>query len=105
MVTDQNGCTAFDNVIISEPSELIADIISHTDETCDGNNDGTATVNATGGLPPYTYDWSNDGTGDFDDPFAMTGLADGDYTVVVKDANGCTTSASDHWRRHGIDHQ
>ena len=58
-VTDDNGCEAVQTVVIREPADLIAEIIFSTDETCAENNDGTATVNATGGITPYTYLWSN----------------------------------------------
>jgi hypothetical protein len=52
-------------------------------------NDGTASVNPTGGAQGYTYLWS--------DPQMQTTstaieLAGGTYTVVVTDANGCQNS-------------
>ena len=56
-------------------------------------NDGTITTVVTG-TGPYTYDWDNDGTGDFDDNADLTGLAPGTYTVVVIDANGCSATNS-----------
>jgi len=64
---------------------------TQVDETC-GESNGSITVVATGGTPPYAYDWDNDATGDFDDPATLTGLGAGDFTVVVRDANGCTVS-------------
>ena len=50
IITDAHGCTfhlAFD---IDEPTPLFAEIINFTDVSCDGGSDGTATVNATGGV-------------------------------------------------------
>lgn len=44
----------------------------------------TATVQTTGGLAPFTYTWSNNGTGT-----SQTGLSPGNYNVKVKDALGC----------------
>ena len=52
-------------------------------ETCDGSNDATATVIASGGTAPYTYLWSDGQTTDI-----ATGLSAGIYTVTVTDANG-----------------
>lgn len=49
-----------------------------------GNSDGTATVNAGGGLAPYTYIWSNG-----DNQQTATGLAIGTYSVTVTDLVGC----------------
>ncbi|MGB1104662.1 MAG: T9SS type A sorting domain-containing protein, partial [Crocinitomicaceae bacterium] len=47
----------------------------------------------TGGMPAYTFDWNNDGTGDFDDTEDLTGLTSGNYIVVVKDANDCESAS------------
>ncbi|WP_051568514.1 T9SS type A sorting domain-containing protein [Crocinitomix catalasitica] len=46
------------------------------------------------GTPTYTYDWDNDGTGDFDDMQDLTGLTSGTYNVVVKDQNECSATSS-----------
>ncbi|MBK8969770.1 MAG: HYR domain-containing protein [Lewinellaceae bacterium] len=91
-VTDANGCTAVTNADISEPTELVATTISTTDESCDGNNDGAATVNATGGTTPYTYNWG--GVGNTPTAASNSGLADGTYTVTVTDANLCTATTT-----------
>ena len=49
---------------------------------------GSATVTATGGTPSFTYLWSpSGGTNSI-----ATGLAAGNYTVVVTDANGCSVT-------------
>lgn len=52
---------------------------------------GTATVNVTGGQPPYSYLWN-------DSQLQMTptatGLCEGTYTVVVTDDNGISESFS-----------
>ncbi|MBI5219648.1 MAG: PKD domain-containing protein [Bacteroidia bacterium] len=58
--------------------------VTSTDETAPGANDGTASVTVTGGTPPYTYFWSN-GANTAD----VTGLAAGNYSIVVLDANNC----------------
>ncbi|MBL4703394.1 MAG: PKD domain-containing protein, partial [Flavobacteriales bacterium] len=70
-------------------------LISSTDETCFGANDGTATVEGQGGTAPYDYVFE-DGSGStvFTDnnnsgPSTATGLAPGTYTVTVTDDNGC----------------
>lgn len=58
---------------------------THTDLSCFGANDGTATVTVTGGFPPFTYTWSPSGG---NGPTA-TGLAAGVYTCLVNDTSGC----------------
>ena len=53
-----------------------------------GGNNGSATVVAAGGNPPYAYLWS-DGQ---NTPTALN-LVAGSYTVIVSDGNGCTGTA------------
>lgn len=83
-VTDGNGETATAMVTINEPAVLFASA-SATAESAAGANDGTAISVPSGGTPPYSFMWSNGSTNQM-----LTGLAPGDYTVVVTDDNGCT---------------
>ncbi|MBI3501509.1 MAG: gliding motility-associated C-terminal domain-containing protein [Bacteroidetes bacterium] len=87
-VTDGNGCTATATVSITEPAVLTT-TISSTNVSCNGNCDGTATINASGGTTPYTYSW-NSGCS----TSACTGLCPGNYVVTVTDADGCASSQS-----------
>jgi hypothetical protein len=87
-VTDANGCTASASITVNQPSLLTA-TTSSTNITCNGSNNGTASVTATGGTIPYTYLWSNSAT-----TSSVTNLVPGLYTVVVTDANGCTVNAN-----------
>ena len=64
--------------------------INFTDATY-GNN-GAINATVTNGHPPYTYDWSNDGTGDFDDSSFISGLTEGNYSLTVSDQQGCTNN-------------
>src|SRR5690606_24694022 len=88
-VTDANNCSASTSATITQPSSaLTASSGGQTDPTS-GNN-GSAIVVASGGTPPYTYNWSP--AGGTDD--TATGLGAGTYTATVTDANGCTASQS-----------
>ena len=83
-ITDANNCTATDRVVVNPPPAFQASI-AFTDPDC-YQSDGTIDVTATGGVAPYTYDWSHDP--------ALTGasasnLPGGDYVVVVTDVNAC----------------
>ena len=50
---------------------------------------GTATVNIANGQAPYTYLWSDGQTSQ-----TASGLCEGNYSVTVTDANGCTSAIS-----------
>lgn len=82
-IEDANGCPAELSVNISQPLDLDANATA-TGESAPGANDGTATAAPTGGTGNYSYAWSNGATSQ-----SQTGLAPGQYTVVVTDANGC----------------
>lgn len=84
-VTDVKGCTAVGSGTVYFWDEGIWLMETHTNVTCFGLNNGTAHISAMSGTPPYTYLWSTGST--LQD---VTGLAPGNYTVTVRDANGCT---------------
>lgn len=62
--------------------------LSTTDELIGG--DGGIDLSLTSGIFPFTYDWSNDGTGDFDDSQNLPAASAGEYSVTVAHGNGCT---------------
>ncbi|WP_198029905.1 LamG-like jellyroll fold domain-containing protein [Christiangramia salexigens] len=75
---------------ITEPTVLQASATS-TRTTSYGSSTGTATVNATGGTPGYTYAWREAGNAAvITDTKTANNLAAGDYEVTVTDKNGCT---------------
>ena len=60
-----------------------------SDESNSGANDGAILVSlVTNGQSPFEY--SFDGGMTYQNNYLMNNLASGDYSVVVKDANGCT---------------
>ena len=91
-VTDMVGATSTASVTITQPAALaLTSVITHV--TCFGLLNGAINLSVSGGVSPYTYDWSNDGPETPDnDPQDLTGLAAGTYMVTVTDANGCTAS-------------
>ena len=83
-VTDAHGCAKDSSVNIKEPTQVILSVTA-TNESCRDLNDGQATVNASGGIPPYTFLWWPVGG---NNPTA-TNLPRGDYDIIVEDQNGC----------------
>ncbi|MFA9202366.1 MAG: SprB repeat-containing protein, partial [Candidatus Nanopelagicaceae bacterium] len=55
---DSKGCSATRSFTITQPATLVATSSTQTNVLCNGGNNGTATVTATGGTPGYTYSWS-----------------------------------------------
>ncbi|MBK7040275.1 MAG: gliding motility-associated C-terminal domain-containing protein [Bacteroidetes bacterium] len=91
-VTDANGCTATSTQTIAPPNSPTITAVVTTDVDCNGGNNGSITVTATGGLGALNYNLQpvnqNNATGIF------TNLAAGVYTMTVADANGCTISST-----------
>lgn len=82
-ITAANGCTATDGDVVDIPTPLEVELV-WLSPACNGNN-GSATVLASGGTPPYTHSWTPGGlTG-----ASQTGLAPGTYYVCTFDANAC----------------
>jgi DNA-binding cell septation regulator SpoVG len=95
-IVDGNGTTIYVNatgvvhqiqVTIIQPAILTA-TASGTNNLCNGNTAGTATVLVNGGTAPYTYLWSNSQT-----TTSISNLATAIYNVTATDANGCTANS------------
>jgi gliding motility-associated-like protein len=87
-VTDANGCVASETVTITGPNGLSSSISSSTNILCFGQCNGSATVTATGGTPPYSYQWNDPGN---QTTATATGLCAGTYSVTVTDDNACVS--------------
>ncbi|HXH20208.1 MAG TPA: T9SS type B sorting domain-containing protein, partial [Chitinophagales bacterium] len=75
---------------VNEPDLLVSSAQS-VDVSCYGFGDGSGTVVVEGGVAPYHYQWDSSP----DDTLAsVSGLAPGDYQVIVTDSNGCTVLSS-----------
>jgi len=93
-VKDINGCSAFGATLtVTEPSLLVINSQGKTDVTCNGGNDGTITITASGGVPAYQYSIDG-GASWFSNGGLFTGLTSGNYDVAVQDINGCITNGT-----------
>lgn len=93
-VTDQNGCQAFDSVLVRvNPLPVIPTLADQ--KICPGTSVQIGGI-VTSGTPPYTYLWSP--STNLNNPAVATPLASPlsttIYTLTVTDANGCQSSAT-----------
>lgn len=89
-VTDANGCVISGTINIGEPTALTSTITS-SNVKCNGQCNGTAIINASGGTTPYGYSFN---TTPATPTQSVGGLCVGTYSGTVTDANGCTSSNS-----------
>ena len=78
------GVFAFDTTVtVGDGAQLVANpVVTDASESLD---DGTISLNISGGTAPYTVEWNQAGV-EGENP---TGLTPGLYNAIVTDANGC----------------
>ncbi len=92
-VTDTNNCLPVSSTSVDmvEPAIITLDGVDTSDVNCNGAGNGSLSVLAGGGTPPYTYTLSpgslSQPTGDFDD------LIGGTYLVSVTDSRTCPSAS------------
>jgi len=86
-ILDVNNCVIeTESFIISSPDELMLELdIRDAGEELGGQ----ITAHLSGGLAPYTFEWSPDDIGLFLDSLAQN-LDQGEYLLNISDANGCS---------------
>ncbi|MBI3509208.1 MAG: gliding motility-associated C-terminal domain-containing protein [Bacteroidetes bacterium] len=85
-ITDANGCTTTQTCSVTNPTGVTA-TSTFTDVQCFGNNNGSASVTASGGTGIYSYSWAPFGG----NAATASGLPGGSYTCTITDSNGCST--------------
>jgi gliding motility-associated-like protein len=88
-VTDDNGCTYSNNLVIQQPAAPVAVTNSIVNVNCYGESNGSIDLTVSGGTTPYSYEWANSVyllsliSQDLNNIPAET------YNFIVTDANGC----------------
>lgn len=92
-ITDTNNCERETNVVVvSAPVNPVITSVTPTQTiSCSGEETAAidVTINTGLGLAPFIINVNNDTTGT-DYGTQTSGLAAGDYTITLTDANGCT---------------
>jgi subtilisin-like proprotein convertase family protein len=81
--TDANGCTALTSFTVDVPPLVVSTQVAQV--SCNGSADGSITVAATGGIPPYEYSLNGS---PFQTSNVFNNVIPGDLTLVVRDADG-----------------
>jgi PKD repeat protein len=89
VVSDANGCTASEGVIISQPASVFLLDADVTDAACLDSTSGIVELIGTGGTPTYLY---SDDNSNFNAASVFAGYAAGSYTLYGQDLNGCSDS-------------
>ena len=93
-VTANNGtgCPAtFTTTLTQSPSIVIS--ATPGSVLCNGGSTGKISTLVTGGIPGYTYAWTETGVPGFSSTLAnLSGLAAGTYNLTVTDSKGCTAT-------------
>ncbi len=88
---DKNGCERSANVTLNAVgSTLAATLIASANSGCKTNN-GTITINASGGTEPYSYK-VNDGPATVEN--IIGSLSAGNYSIKITDNAGCSITQS-----------
>lgn len=88
-VSDAWGWTSVSSFTVTEPNVLSVSSNTVTPVTCNGGNNGAISLTISGGTSGYTFAWSNSSSSQ-----NISGLAAGNYSVLVTDSKGCTTTFS-----------
>ncbi len=85
-LTDLAGCSidfAYFDTVVVQGGPCIEALV--TDVACADDTTGSIDVTVTGGIPPYTYAWSNGNTTE-----DLANLSAGSYTLTITDVQGNT---------------
>jgi hypothetical protein len=95
-VKDERGCIVSKAITLTQPASTITATTTYTGTTCSYDSTGSITITPSGGVAPYQYKLVRAGTTNawwenWQSSNVFNNLLWGQYTVTVKDANGCTS--------------
>ncbi len=90
-ITDSLGCIILYSYTLTEPSQIVINGLI---------NGNAIDISVSGGTAPYVFLWSN-GANTED----LSNLSSGTYSVIVTDANGCTSTESFTVDNAGLEQQ
>ena len=90
-VTDLNACDLSKTIELKAPEQLDMQV-DYQDPNCEGLETGEISLSSiAGGVPPYLFALNQN---EFSSDTAFMDLPEGNYELVVKDANDCVASST-----------
>jgi hypothetical protein len=86
--SDANNCKTINSITITQPASAVTGATAVTHLLCNGVSTGAATVVASGGSSPFSFNWSSGQTSAI-----ITGLNAATRTCTITDNNGCNIVA------------
>ena len=93
-IYDDNNCFNKFNVTIDQPSELVIIDFVSSDPTCFDYSNGSASIVASGGTLPYTYQLFDINNNILSSSSNVNNLSPGNYSFLVNDNNECNVDNS-----------
>jgi len=86
-LTDQNGCEGLYNsyTVVENPEFTVANRGDVTEDQCGLKTGAINNVTIAGGVPPYTYSWTDGSGNSLGSTNSVSGLSPGNYTLHVVD--------------------
>ncbi|HNL04589.1 MAG TPA: hypothetical protein PKI54_07090, partial [Bacteroidia bacterium] len=85
-VVDVANDTTIETYSLTEPDAITRSAVSIQDVTCFGLNNGSINISVAGGVPNYSFQWSNSSSNE-----DISSLIAGVYTLTITDLNNCTS--------------
>ncbi len=86
IIADDQACEDTLDINLENPEQLAGEAIT-INPVCEGVDNGSIELSVTGGIPPYSFTWSNGNTSN-----VLSNLGPGTYTIEIKDSAACTDS-------------
>lgn len=91
-IRDKNNCTyTISDISVENPPPLVISQLTKTDIICHDENNGTITVQGSGGVGNYSYAINSQAPVSTS---TFSGLSEGNYTIKLFDENNCQTQAT-----------
>lgn len=90
-VSGTGGCTATGATTVAIGTPVSIATSAPTNPTCNGGTNGSFTATGSGGVTPLVYSFAG---GTFAAATTSPNYGAGTYSVIVRDANGCTASTN-----------